>query len=225
MYTETKYFQPQTNSNLHRKIPKKSEDLGASSHWGLFSFGARICCERKRLMTSQHHIINWIRPIFSFLQTYLSRVIGLKSYKVSIFSRRNWKSLTTVCLSWSASFPSDKSLMNSAVIFFQSQYFYVLPKSKQCTFISRGSGMLQLISVSESFSSPQHFLLFRPPDITLDRTTSISRLSSTRFLLFVLFSSGVTFPLMLDLAILHHTGCFFHWHTPELMASKKPISK
>ena len=122
-------------------------------------------------MTSQHHIINWIRPIFSFLQTYLSRVIGLKSYKVSIFSRRNWKSLTTVCLSWSASFPSDKSLMNSAVIFFQSQYFYVLPKSKQCTFISRDSGRLQLISVSESFSSPQHFLLFSPPDITLDRTT------------------------------------------------------
>ena len=99
--------------------------------------------------------------------------------------------------------------------FFQSQYFYVPPKSKQCTFISRGSGMLQLISVSESFSSPQHFLLFSPPDITLDRNTRISRLSSTRFLFLVLFSSGVTFPLMLDLAILHHTGCFFHWQNPE----------
>ena len=154
------------------KAKKKSEDMGASSHWGLFSFGARICCERKRLMTSQHHIINWIRPIFSFLQTYLSRAIGLKSYKVSIFSLRNWKSLTTVCLSWSASFPSDKSLMNSAQWFFSSLNIFMC-------FLNQSNVHLypEAVACCSSYLFPNHFLLrnisFSAP-LTLRKTEPLA---------------------------------------------------
>ena len=46
---------------------------GAVLHWGLLSFGAGIFSERKRLMTSQHHIINWI-PTNIFLSRKLFAV-------------------------------------------------------------------------------------------------------------------------------------------------------
>ena len=71
--------------------------LGGAIHWGLLSFGAGIFSERKRLMTSQHHIINWIPPnIFPSKKLFLvdSKYINVFGYLIVIFAM----SLFLTCL-------------------------------------------------------------------------------------------------------------------------------